>query len=291
VLEEAQARGRFWAGQIARAIDDQLTDGFWDHVHGWVQNHKEMLEKYTDRLGWVATVAAVGALAIPGLNVAVLGVGALDVVAVGSAGTMLAAHTGMAAEGEGSWWEVGLDAAGLASFGYGRFLSKGLGRAAETAKEAGAQATGRDAAERFTTMTREHANQVMADPTASTEERHVARQSIANLGRDAARVGDDAEQVALEAPEAEAGVFGRLVAGSKEDADAVQGTNEVLAKHPGDQAVQDAAAEVRRLAAKGRKNWLVAAGVDGTDKSVNHEWAGSYRGFKEKFTAGIGWLE
>jgi hypothetical protein len=291
VLEQAEARGRFWAHQIARAIDDELTDGFWDHIHGWVSNHKEMLEKYTDRLGWVATVAAVGALAVPGLNVAVLGVGLLDAVAIGSAGSMLATHTAMAAEGEGSWWDVGIDAVGLASFGYGRYMSKGLGRAARAAKQAGADATGREAAERFTTMTREQAARVMADPAAGTAERHVARQSIVNVGRDAARVGDDATRAALEAPETQANLARRLLAGSTEDADAVKGVSEIAAEHAGDTAVQDAAAEVRRLAAKGQRNWWVAAGLDASDKGVKlSPWSGSYRKATDRFTHGIGWL-
>jgi hypothetical protein len=77
--------------------------------------------------------------------------------------------------------------------------------------------------------------------------------------------------------------------GSKENADAVEGANQILVEHPGDQAVQDAAAEVRRLAAKSRKNYLVAAGIDVTDKSLH--WSGSYRGAKDYFTAGIGWLQ
>jgi hypothetical protein len=294
VLKEAEDRSRIWAHQIAEAIDDQLTDGFWDHVHGWVENHKEQIEKYTSRLGWVATIAAVGALMVPGLNVAVLGgLGAFDLVAVLTGGGLLATHTLMAAEGQGSWWEVGIDAVGLASFGYGRYLGKGIGRAAVVTKEAGAQATGQEAAARYITMTREKAAETMANRFATGAEKMGAERSLYSLDRDAAQIEYNAAQTAREAPEAEAGLFGRLAAGSKEDADAAKTANQILAKHPGDQAVQDAAADVRRLAAKGRKNWWVAAGVDGTDKSLNHYWAGSYRGFKgrEIFTAGIGWLQ
>jgi hypothetical protein len=231
-------------------------------------------------------------LAVPGLNVVVLGVGLLDVVAIGSAGTMLATHTAMAAEGEGSWWDVGIDAVGLASFGYGRYVSKGLGRAARAAKQAGAQVSGRDAAERYITLTREQAGRVMADPASTEVEKHGARMSVRYAAQDAVRVYDEAAQRVLDAPEAKAGAFRRFVAGSKEDADAVKGAGDMLAEHPGHGAVRDAAAEVRRLAAKGQRNWLVAAGVDGTEKGVNlSPWSGSYRGFKQHFTAGIGWLE
>jgi len=294
VLEEAEARGRFWAHQIAEAIDDELTDGFWDHIHGWVENHKEQLEKYTSRLGWVATVAAIAALAVPGLNVAVLGVGLLDVVVVGSGATLLATHGVMAAEGQGSWWEAGVDAVGLASFGYGRFvLGKSLGRAAEVTKEAGAEATGQEAAQRFITQTREEAMQTFANKSATATAKFDAGQSLYTLDGDAAQVGYNAAQAAREAPESEAGLFQRLAAGSKEDANALEGANRAVAEHPGNQAVEGAAAEVRRIAAKGQKNWAFAAGLDGSDKTLNTYWAGSYRDFKEKalFTHGIGWLQ
>jgi hypothetical protein len=290
LLHEAEDRGRYWAHLIAEAIDDELTDGFWDRVHGWVENHKEQLEKYTSRLGWVATIAAVGALAVPGLNVAVLGVGLLDAVAIGSTGTLLATHTVMAAEGQGSWWEVGIDAAALASFGYGRYLGKGIGRAAEATKEAGAEAAGREAAERYATMTREQLTEQM-ESAASDAQRAAARRAYRRIDRDALRIADDAMQTARAAPETGAGLLQRLAAGSKEDADAVANASHLLAEHPGDPAVRDAAAQVRRLAAQGRKNWWVAAGLDTSDKALNRYWAGSYRGFKEHFTAGIGWLQ
>lgn len=293
VLKEAEDRSRIWAHQIAQAIDDQLTDGFWDHVHGWVENHKEQIEKYTSRLGWVATIAAVGALMVPGLNVAVLGgLGAFDLVAVLTGGGLLATHSLMAAEGQGSWWEVGIDAVGLASFGYGRYLGKGISRAAEVTKEAGAEAAGKEAAERYATMTRERLAQELKSTTDTVERRGI-RQALQQVDEHAMQIGDNAAQAAREAPEAEAGVVGRVLAGSKENADALKNANKILTEHPGDRAVQDAAAEVRRLAGKGQKNWFVAAGADGTDKALNHYWAGSYRAFKQNhyFTHGIGWLQ
>jgi hypothetical protein len=299
VVEEAEARGRFWAHQISQAIDDGLTDHGWAHLHGWITNHKEQLEHYTKRLGYVATIAAVGALFVPGLNVAVLGMGAfgtlgaLDAVALGSGLALLGTHSVMAAEGEGSWWEVGIDAVALGTFGYGRFVGRGIGRAAEVAKEAGAKATGEEAAQRFITMTREEAAQTMANPLATSGDIADANSALFTLDKDAARFGQDAAQAAREAPEPEAGLLSRLHAGSKEDADAFKLARQVEAEHPGNQAVQDAAGEVRRLAAKGRKNWAVAAWVDGSDKALNKYWAGSYGNFKEQriFTHGIGWLE
>jgi hypothetical protein len=197
----------------------------------------------------------------------------------------------MAAEGQGSWWEVGIDAVGLASFGYGRYLGKGIGRAAEVTKEAGAQATGQEAAERFITKTREVNEAIRANPNAGALDKKAATLAIRNLDRDAEQVAENAAQAAREAPEAEAGLLQRLAAGSKENADAFKGANEILAEHPGDRAVQDAAAEVRRLAGKGQMNWFVAAGVDGTDKALNQYWAGSYRGLKDYSTHGIGWLQ
>jgi hypothetical protein len=297
VLDEAEARGRFWAHQISQAIDDGLTDHGWAHLHGWIKNHKEQIEHYTKALGYVATIAAVGALFVPGLNVAVLGMGAfgtlgaLDAVAVGSGVTLLATHSVMAAEGEGSLWEVGVDVVALGSFGAGRLASRSIGRAAEATKEVGAEATGQEAAARFITQTREEARAALAHGTEA--ERLGATGSLSNLDRNAAKIADDAERAAREAPEAEANVIGRLAAGDKEGADALENANRIAAEHPGNQAVQDAADEVRRLAARGRTNWAFAAGVDGTDKALNKYWAGSYREFKEKaaFTHGIGWLQ
>jgi hypothetical protein len=280
ILAEAAERDRHWGHRIADAVDDKLTDGFFDHLHSLVEHHAGMLEKFTEWAGYLTSATALVAIALPGLNLALLG----------AAGAITATHLLLAAEGEGSWWEVGLDTLALASFGGGKILSKGLEHLAEHTRDAAAQAASREAAEQFRHTTEESIQKVLTDPASTTAERNAARRSYFHMDDGAAAVGQDAAQRVLEAPESTASVKQAYLAGAKDDARTINTITRLLGEHPGDQAVETAARNLRKLRWAGRTNVASATAIDLADKAAG-QWSDSYGSFKERFKVAEGTLK
>jgi hypothetical protein len=111
-----------------------------------MDDHHKLIEGACKVLGVIAMAACLVALVVPGLNI--LAAGAL------AAGSLsLLGHSALAATGNGSWVDVGMDVFALATFGAGRFLGPGikvlgkpfggaLGRLTAETKAAGAMARG-----------------------------------------------------------------------------------------------------------------------------------------------------
>jgi hypothetical protein len=292
VLEEAEARGRFWAHQIAEAIDDQLTDGFWDRVHHFVHQAKHAFVDLTEHLGYVTSAVALIGLAVPGLDLVVLG--------------LMVATTlqdiKKASEG-GSWFDVGLDAAGLASFGVGKLvISRGLEATMTETRAAAATAEGEEAAEAAReagAAARDAArNALMEGSGATPAERQEAARTIEQFKQDVNAARQGAVREVEEAPLTEAKFHQVLAAGSPDDVRMANTTNQLLADHPGNQAVKNAAVKLRRQVWAGRANYLGATTLDLADKGAKQaaehtpwSWAHSYRDFSERWTLSEGALD
>ncbi|MEU1875106.1 hypothetical protein RKD37_004182 [Streptomyces ambofaciens] len=123
VTNNRDTRADHHAGKIRDEIDDVIEDSWWDDVKGWVHDHANGIKAFIDALGWVATVAGFLALAIPGLNLLVLGIAALTI------GLRLL----LVASGDATWTDVIFDVVG------GLLVVGGLGAAAKLAS--GAKAT------------------------------------------------------------------------------------------------------------------------------------------------------
>jgi hypothetical protein len=96
--------------------NDHLTDSGWDKfLHGF----NKFLKVLVKVLQWIGVALAALALIIPGVNVLVL-------ASVVVAATILVADIILAAQGEASWREVGIAAAGVVLLGLGGALAKGL---------------------------------------------------------------------------------------------------------------------------------------------------------------------
>ncbi len=89
----------------------------------------------TTGLGWVATAAAIAAIFVPGVNVLVW-------TAVGLTVASGLSHTMLAATGNGSWVDVGLDVFALVTFGMGLAAARGLQGAQQAARAAAATEAG-----------------------------------------------------------------------------------------------------------------------------------------------------
>lgn len=108
------------AGQVSKAIkdasDDDVKDGFWDKVKGFVSDHAGIIDFIANAASWIALGVAVLALVIGApFTLLILGLTAIALVL----------KTALAASGEGSWLDVGVEAFSLATLGLGAVITKG----------------------------------------------------------------------------------------------------------------------------------------------------------------------
>ena len=134
-----------YASVIHSACDDSMKDSWWDSFKEWVSQHAWIIKDICTVLEVVATVLAIVALFIPVVNI----VAALLWIGFGLTAAALVGRVMLAATGNGSWLDVGLDAFAMLTFGLGKGISGGLKAAAE-----GTEALGK------TTVTAERAAMV-----------------------------------------------------------------------------------------------------------------------------------
>lgn len=114
------------AAKIGQAIDDGMADSWWDQFEGFVDQYAAIIKDACTALEAIATVLAVIALFIPGLDLIVM-------LAIAATALAMIGRTLLAATGNGSWAEVAMDAVALLTFGAGRVV----GSVAEGAAAAG----------------------------------------------------------------------------------------------------------------------------------------------------------
>jgi hypothetical protein len=115
------------AADIRHAIDDGVADSWWDDFKDFVDRYAWLIKDICTVLEVIATILAVVALFIPGLNVIVI-------LAIAATALALIGRTMLAAAGDGSWVDVALDVFALATFGLGKIagsLMKGTFEASE----------------------------------------------------------------------------------------------------------------------------------------------------------------
>lgn len=155
--------------------------------------------------GWVATVAAVAALAVPGANVAAASY--LAATALGATAVSAAGHGALLSAGHASKLDLGLDIFALATFGAGRVVASGLRSTQAATRTAAAQAArraARDASLDASRPTREAAGRVLTDPRSTSGARRGARDRIDLAHDQARRAGTQAARDGHHTPLAEA---------------------------------------------------------------------------------------
>ncbi|MGV9502017.1 hypothetical protein ACWDQ0_27420 [Streptomyces sp. NPDC003642] len=120
---DRSTRANHYADKIRDEIEDVIEDSVWDNVKGWVHDNADLIKAFIDVLGWIATIAGFVALAIPGLNMLVLGI----------AGLTILLRLMLVASGDATWTDVIFDVVG------GLLVVGGIGAASKLAK--GAKAT------------------------------------------------------------------------------------------------------------------------------------------------------
>jgi hypothetical protein len=125
-------RGSYYAGLIGSAISDSLKDSWWDQFKNWVSDWSWLIKDICTALEVIATILAVIALFIPGLDIldALLMAGFI-LTAVATAGRLLLAVTG-----NGSWFDFAMDALALLTFGGSKLMSSLVEASADSATTA-----------------------------------------------------------------------------------------------------------------------------------------------------------
>ncbi|MYY85161.1 MULTISPECIES: hypothetical protein [unclassified Streptomyces] len=188
IKADRDERARHHATKIKDQLNDIIKDSWWDNVKGWIHENIETIKLVLDVLGWVATFAGFLALAIPGLNVLVIGISIF----------VAASRLLMFAAGEASMAEVLVDCIGLVTMGVGvRMLSK-LKMADKVVKTASkTQRVDRlKAAVRTHKRVREEIQRVIATTT-DDGLREFGRQTLGRLRRE---ILDNAGRVTDEVP-------------------------------------------------------------------------------------------
>jgi hypothetical protein len=147
LLDDAKYQRDQHAAQAAGRIADAASrnsDGFWQSmwadIKSFTDRYANIIKNICTVLEVIATILAVVALFIPGLNILVLiGIG-LTVLALVGRGLL-------AATGNGSWLDVGMDALALVTFGLGGGLGARLFGGALKGTLGGAMTAVRSAAE------------------------------------------------------------------------------------------------------------------------------------------------
>jgi hypothetical protein len=284
-VEHARRKGSEFAGRIRDAVDDDVKDSWWDNRKDWVDRNAGWISAATDILSYVATGLAVLSLFIPGVNIIAL-------LAIGLTAVVLVGHTTLAASGNGSWFDVGLDVFALATFGLGRVVTAEAKTVQASTREAAAVAAHRAArkeALQQTVAAREAAGRALSRRTAGAAQKSAARATIDAAKRDASRAAAKAAEEVRRAPLAqvnrrEAALFG----GDPEPAAHLKDARALRDRFPGSPKVQEAARDADRLHAWGRGTWAAGAAADGGDKIGSNLPGDRYSRVKQHFTLEVG---
>ena len=134
------------AERVARAIrdasDDDVKDGFWDKLKGIVRDHVKLIKWVAKIASWIGTAIAIVTIFIVAAPFWLVALG----VAAGVAA--LAGYAALAAAGEESWVDAGLELFGLVTFGIGKVLAKSVKASLGALRAAGASHAGAAAAQK-----------------------------------------------------------------------------------------------------------------------------------------------
>ena len=165
-MEDARGDYDHAASTAGKAIRDVINhdgvhDSMWDKFGNWIHEHADIIKLVLKVVGYIVTVLAIAALVIalfiPGLNVLVMGFALatiLETAAAVGTGALLIGHTMLASTGDGSWLDVGLDIAALATFGAGKVLTKAAEGTASAARSVAAETAASRATEATMQSTR-----------------------------------------------------------------------------------------------------------------------------------------
>ncbi|MFJ1586169.1 hypothetical protein ACIOC1_22985 [Streptomyces sp. NPDC088197] len=285
-------RASHYAARIRHEINDKIKDSWWERRKNEIDGVKGAISLVADVMSWVATVIAIVAIfTTPAGWIAGLAVW----LAVG----VLAGHIALAAAGDCSWLDVGMDIFGLLTMGIGGAALNGL-KDVRAATKLAAQA----AADERAAVTATRASRSVLDRSSATVNRRgstaAARaraRHVRNIAKAAAeRAGRNAAVEEAATPMAEASQREAvLVGGDRETANLYKDVVRMRAAYPESAAVQRASQGAEGYKGTFQGTWIAATAVDGADKAVGDSDAlpekpdyGPYGAFKDRYTREVG---
>lgn len=279
-LEHAEARGRHYARLIDDA-NDIFKDSGWDNFKDWADRNADWIDQWSNRLGWVATAAAIGAIFIPGVNVVAFGYLATALTTTAMAATAVAAsgHLVLASSGNGSWVDFGLDVFALVTLGVGLHAANALKSAQQATRLAASQQARLSASEAVLRTRREtvQAAQRVLDRASSSEaSKAAARATIAKANEVATRAGDTAAGQVLNAATRETRLAQRFAIGDRDLASAWDDIAAFSKHFPHAPAVLEAAERGGHAYRTAQNSYLLSTTVDMFSKASERYSAGRW---------------
>jgi hypothetical protein len=281
------------AGKINGAAHDSLADSWWDQFKQEIGAIADNLKTIATIIGYVATVCAILAVILTGPLALVF-----LLIAGGLLLTELGVHTILAATGNGSWVDVGLDVFALATLGYGGILDAGADAAEETASDAAVEAVQKDsglisAAKGLVdqvTALKEEATELGDDEIIESVNKiaDLAKSLKSNASSLARGVAKDDVKTFMEDAEGEHSSVldvAKDVAGhgSRSTGKVFDSVGELTRRFPDNPQIARAMKTLKPLGTKNAATFLSGTAVDATDKSLSLTWD-SYNHFKDKAT-------
>jgi hypothetical protein len=281
------------AGKINGAAHDSLADSWWDQFKQEIGAIADNLKTIATIIGYVATVCAILAVILTGplALVFLLIVGGLLL-------TELGIHTILAATGNGSWVDVGLDVFALATLGYGGILDAGAGAAEETAEDAAVEAiqeeqpltsASDDLLETAKAFEKEAAasgdEEIAQSATRITNLAKAIQKSSANITKSEAK--EEIEGLVDSVKEDQSSISGvtknLFLHGSSGTGNAFGITSKLAERLPDNTQIVKALETLKPLATKNAITFLSGTSVDASDKILS-AFSPSYNDLKDKVT-------
>jgi hypothetical protein len=130
-LRDTQAG--YYAGVINSACDDSLKDSWWQQFENWVAENAWLINDICTVLEVIAAVLAVVALCLSGVGLLAL----LFWAGIALTSAALMGRILLAATGNGSWFNVGMDVFALLTMGMGEWAAGGLKAVSEASGKLG----------------------------------------------------------------------------------------------------------------------------------------------------------
>ena len=281
------------AGKINGAAHDSLADSWWDQFKQEIGAIAANLKTIATIIGYVATVCAILAVILTGPLALVF-----LLIAGGLLLSELGIHTILAATGNGSWVDVGLDVIALATLGYGSALDAGAETAEKTASDAAVEAVQEDSG--LTSAVKGLVDQVSAfkgeaaesgDEELSQAVNKLAdnvkafEKNVVSFAKSTAK--EEVKGIMEDAEEEHSSVFdvAKDLAGhgSRSTGKVFDSVGELTRRFPENPQIAQAMKILKPLGTKNAATFLSGTSVDTADKSLSLTWD-SYNHFKDKAT-------
>lgn len=265
-----ESDARRLSGAIEDLLDDSLEDSCWSWTSNLLERNAAWINEALEIIGWIATVVAIAAVLIACAPTAPawLALAASWAIAGAEAATYGTAlvHTALAATGNGTWADVGLDVVAILTLRMGKAAEQGVTAGVDATRVASRQAAkdAVSAARAEQSGARQEIARELRNRSISKPRRQFLEGQLKQMNREARAAARYPSQHTPEVSRREV----LLAGGSRDTAVARKVGAHEFAKHPGSAEVQAASRNVDAHAVKNVGAFAVGTTADVADKSA-----------------------